>query len=126
MSLKIFKWVIFATLLLECQNLFSFIGYFDEETDYSFFRGLQPMTYILVICFFLAKTKIHGTFQWLYLFFVIFISVFNLRTGREADMKMMTTGFILPIFLSNYLKNFKDIKFKLIAQKGIVVFYCVV
>ena len=41
-------------------------------------------------------------------------------------MKMMTTGFILPIFLSNYLKNFKDIKFKLIAQKGIVVFYCVV
>lgn len=126
MSLKIFKWVIFATLLLECQNLFSFIGYFDEETDYSFFRGLQPMTYILVICFFLAKTKIHGTFQWLYLFFVIFISVFNLRTGREADMKMMTTGFILPIFLSNYLKNFKDIKYKLIAQKGIVVFYCVV
>ena len=126
MSLKIFKWVVFATLLLECQNLFSFIGYFDEETDYSFFRGLQPMTYILVIFFFLAKTKIHGTFQWLYLFFVIFISVFNLRTGREADMKMMTTGFILPIFLFNYLKNFKDIKFKLIAQKGIVVFYCVV
>ena len=126
MRLKIFKWVIFAALLLECQNLFSFIGYFDEETDYSFFRGLQPMTYILIICFFLAKTKIQGAFQWVYLIFVIFISVFNLRTGRDADMKMMTTGFILPIFLSNYLKNFKDIKFKLIAQKGIVVFYCVV
>ena len=126
MSLKIFKWVILAALLLECQNLFSFIGYFDEETDYSFFRGLQPMTYILIICFFLAKTKIQGAFQWVYLIFVIFISVFNLRTGRDADMKMMTTGFILPIFLSNYLKNFKDIKFKLIAQKGIVVFYCVV
>ena len=126
MRLKIFKWVIFAALLLECQNLFSFIGYFDEETDYSFFRGLQPMTYILIICFFLAKTKIQGAFQWVYLIFVIFISVFNLRTGRDVDMKMMTTGFILPIFLSNYLKNFKDIKFKLIAQKGIVVFYCVV
>ena len=126
MRLKIFKWVIFAALLLECQNLFSFIGYFDEETDYSFFRGLQPMTYILIICFFIAKTKIQGAFQWVYLIFVIFISVFNLRTGRDADMKMMTTGFILPIFLSNYLKNFKDIKFKLIAQKGIVVFYCVV
>lgn len=126
MSLKIFKWVIFAALLLECHNLFSIIGYFDGETDYSFFRGLQPMTYILVICFFLAKTKIHGTFQWLYLFFLIFVSVFNLRTGRNVDMKMMTTGFILPIFLSNYLENFKDIKYKLIAQKGIVVFYCVV
>ena len=73
MRLKIFKWVIFAALLLECQNLFSFIGYFDEETDYSFFRGLQPMTYILIICFFLAKTKIQGAFQWVYLIFVIFI-----------------------------------------------------
>lgn len=126
MSLKIFKWVILAALLLECQNLFSFIGYFDGETDYNFFRGLQPMTYILIICFFLAKTKIQGAFQWVYLIFVIFISVFNIRTGRDADMKMMTTGFILPIFLFNYLKNFKDLKFKHIAQKGIVVFYCVV
>lgn len=115
----------FATLLLECQNLFSFIGYFDEETDYSFFRGLQPMTYILVICFFSLRQNPWNISMALSLF-VIFISVFNLRTGREADMKMMTTGFILPIFLSNYLKNFKDIKFKLIAQKGIVVFYCVV
>lgn len=126
MSLKIFKWVIFATLLLECQNLFSFIGYFDGKTDYSFFRGLQPMTYILIICFFLAKTKIHGAFQWFYLIFVIFISMFNIRTGRDADMKMITTGFILPIFLSNYFKNFKDIKFKLIAQKSVMVFYCAV
>ena len=126
MSLKIFKWVILAALLLECQNLFSFIGYFDGETDYNFFRGLQPMTYILIICFFLAKTKIHGAFQWFYLIFVIFISMFNIRTGRDADMKMITTGFILPIFLSNYFKNFKDIKFKLIAQKSVMVFYCAV
>lgn len=126
MSLKIFKWVILAALLLECQNLFSFIGYFDGETDYNFFRGLQPMTYILIICFFLAKTKIHGAFQWFYLIFVIFISMFNIRTGRDADMKMITTGFILPIFLSNYFKNFKDIKFKLIAQKSVMVFYCTV
>ena len=126
MSLKIFKLVILAALLLECQNLFSFIGYFDGETDYNFFRGLQPMTYILIICFFLAKTKIHGAFQWFYLIFVIFISMFNIRTGRDADMKMITTGFILPIFLSNYFKNFKDIKFKLIAQKSVMVFYCAV
>ena len=84
------------------------------------------MTYILIICFFLAKTKIHGAFQWFYLIFVIFISMFNIRTGRDADMKMITTGFILPIFLSNYFKNFKDIKFKLIAQKSVMVFYCAV
>ena len=71
MRLKIFKWVIFEALLLECQNLFSFIGYFDEETDYSFFRGLQTITYILIICFFLAKKKIQGAFQWVYLIFCI-------------------------------------------------------
>lgn len=126
MSLKIFKWVICATLLLECENLFKFVGYFDAETDYSFFRGLQPMAYILIVCFFLAKTKIQNAFQWAYLLVVIFISVFNLKTGREADMKMMTTGFILPIFLANYLISFDGAKFKNLAQKGIVIFYCAV
>lgn len=126
MSLKIFKWVVYATLLLECENLFKFIGYFDAETDYSFFRGLQPMSYVLIVCFFLAKTKIQNVFQWAYLLVVIFISIFNLKTGREADMKMMTTGFILPIFLANYLMNFNGAKFKILAQKGIVAFYCCV
>ena len=85
MSLKIFKWVIFATLLLECQNLFSFIGYFDEKTDYSFFRGLQPMTYILIICFFLAKTKIQGAFQW---FISFLLSLFLCSIFEQAERQI--------------------------------------
>lgn len=126
MSLKIFKWVIIASLLLECQNIFYFVGYFNGNTDYNFFRGLQPMTYVLFICFFLAKTKIYGAFEWAYLIAVLFISIFNIQTDREADMKMITTGFILPIFLSNYLNQFTDIKFKHLAQKSILIFYCTV
>lgn len=126
MSDKNFKLVIYSALLLECGNLFSFIGYFDSETDYSFFRGLQPMTYVLIVCFFIAKTKISGSFQLSFLFAVLFISIFNLKTGREADMKMMTTGFILPIFLSNYLLYFNSEKYKMIARKAVISFYCIV
>lgn len=85
MSLKIFKWVIFATLLLECQNLFSFIGYFDEETDYSFFRGLQPMTYILVICFFLAKTKSMEHFNG-FISFLLYLFLYLISEQAERQI----------------------------------------
>ncbi len=124
MSLKIFKWVIYSALFLECGNLFDFIGYFDGKTDYGFFRGLQPMAYVLIICFFVAKTKIHGVFQWSYLLFLIFISFFNLKTGRNVDMKMMLTGFVLPVLLMNYLINFKREIYCSLAKKAILVFYC--
>lgn len=121
-----FKWVVYSSLLLECANLFIFMGYFNDETEYGFFRGLQPMTYILVACFCISKTKISDSFQLSFLFAIFFISIFNLNTGRSVDMKMMITGFILPIFFTNYLLYFNSEEYKMIARKAVISFYCIV
>ena len=85
MSLKIFKWVIFATLLLECQNLFSFIGYFDEKTDYSFFRGLQPMTYILIYVSFSLRQKSKAHFNG---FISFLLSLFLCSIFEQAERQI--------------------------------------
>lgn len=128
MKRESFIFILFSIILLMCSNLLSSIGYLKPDVEYSFIRGLNPAAYLLALLyiylFFRYKLHLYKSAV-LFLAFLFVLIPFNLLTGRNVDMKMMTTSFILPILTFIFLQLYQTTKNVLLARKVIVSFYIV-
>ena len=124
MKVKLFKLMFVSVILLSCTNILYAIGYISPDENYSFIRGLNPIVYfIFLICFIRRCNFARDKGNLYFLIFLLFLSSFNLITGRNVDMKMMITGFVCPIIVYQFLQAYKTEYYILLAKKYLVYFY---